>query len=126
LDEILRLASPVQSTNRSVTEDFEFEGASLKKGEFVMLVWAAANRDPAQFTEPDRMDLARQYNPHLAFGSGVHACLGLHLARLEAAIALRTLLRRLPHLRLASRPVEWNQNLFVRGPVRLYVEFDRS
>lgn len=125
VDEILRLSSPVQMIGRIAAEDFEFEGASLRKGDFVILGWASANRDPEHFAEPERMDLERRNNPHLAFGAGIHACLGLHLARVEAQIAFQRLWSRLPNLRLAEQPPEWNRNLLFHGPSRLYVEYDR-
>jgi hypothetical protein len=72
VDEILRLSSPVTMMGRIATEDFEFAGASLRKGDYVFLAWTSANRDPEQFPEPDRMDLRRRNNPHLAFGAGPH------------------------------------------------------
>jgi pimeloyl-[acyl-carrier protein] synthase len=125
VDEILRLASPVAMMPRVVTEDFEFEGASLRKDDYVLLAWTSANRDPEQFSEPERMDLRRRNNPHLAFGAGPHACLGLHLARTEAQIAFQRLWTRLPNLRLSARPTEWNRMMFIHGPARLYVEYDR-
>lgn len=124
VDEILRLSSPVTMMGRIATEDFEFEGASLRKGDYVFLAWASANRDPEQFPDPERMDLWRRNNPHLAFGAGPHACLGLHLARIETQIAFQRLWSRLPNLRLAAQPVEWNRTLSVHGPVRLHVEYD--
>jgi cytochrome P450 len=97
----------------------------LRKGDYVFLAWASANRDPEQFPDPERMDLRRRNNPHLAFGAGPHACLGLHLARIETQIAFQRLWSRLPNLRLAAQPVEWNRMLSVHGPVRLHVEYDR-
>jgi cytochrome P450 len=109
---------------RLVTEDFEFQGALLRKGELIYLAWASANRDPQQFPDPERMDLRRRNNPHLAFGSGIHACLGLHLARTEAAIAFQRLFARLPNLRLSQPPPEWNRLIGIRGPARLYVTYD--
>jgi len=125
VDEILRLASPVALVGRLVTEDFEFEGASLRKGDYVLLAWASANRDPDQFPEAERMDLRRRNNPHLAFGAGPHACLGLHLARIEAQIAFQRLWTRLPNLRLAPPRPEWNKLMAIHGPARLHVEYDR-
>jgi pimeloyl-[acyl-carrier protein] synthase len=89
-----------------------------------MLTWTSANRDPEQFPEPERMNLRRRNNAHLAFGAGPHACLGLHLARIEAQIAFQHLWTQLPNLRLASRPPEWNRVMSVHGPVRLHVEYD--
>jgi cytochrome P450 len=125
VDELLRLTSPVTLLSRVVAEDLEFAGASLRKGESVILAWASANRDPKRFPEPERVDLRRLNNPHLAFGAGPHACLGLHLARMEAQIAFEHLWSRLPNLRLAPQPPEWNRNLFIHGPLRLYVDYER-
>lgn len=125
VDEILRLTSPVAMVRRLVTEDFVFEGASLQKGDEVLLAWASANRDPEQFSEPERMDLRRRNNPHLAFGVGPHACLGLHLARVEAQIAFQRMWSRLPNLRLAPPQPEWKRLLGIHGPVNLHVEYDR-
>jgi cytochrome P450 len=110
---------------RRIIEDFEFDGTSLRTGDEVLLAWASANRDPDQFTEPERMDLRRRNNPHLAFGAGPHACLGLHLARVEAQIAFQRLWSRLPNLRLAPPQPEWKRLLAFHGPVRLHVEYDR-
>jgi cytochrome P450 len=123
VDEILRLVSPVQLGSRCALETFEFEGARIEKGQGIWLAWASANRDPQQFTDPDRLDLARRNNPHLAFGAGIHACLGLHLARVEARIAFRALWRRLPNLELSRKPVEWQRSLGIHGPRRLHVEY---
>lgn len=125
VDELLRLSSPVPLIGRIVAEDFDFEGAQLRKGEIVLFAVVSANRDPAQFYEPDLMDLRRRNNPHLAFGAGAHACLGLHLARLEAQIALERLWSRLPNLRLATPAPEWNPMLNIHGPIRLHVAYDR-
>jgi cytochrome P450 len=123
VDEILRLSSPVMMTGRMVADDFEFEGVSLVKGDYVQLAWASANRDPEQFPKPDRVDLKRRNNPHLAFGAGPHACLGLHLARVEAQVAFERLWTKLPNLRLAERRPEWYQSVVIHGPVELYVEY---
>ncbi len=125
VDEVLRIVSPVQVVGRLVDEDFQYDGVSLKKGEYILLGWASANRDPEQFSDPDKIDLKRRNNPHLAFGAGMHACLGLHLARVEAQIAFQRLWSRLPNLRLSPQPVEWTKNLAIRGPARLYVDYDR-
>jgi cytochrome P450 len=126
VDEILRLASPVQLVGRFALEDFEFEGARIEKGQLIWLAWASANRDPQQFTDPDRLDLTRKNNPHLAFGAGIHACLGLHLARIEARIAFRALWSRLPNLQLSRKPIEWQRSLAIHGPRRLHVEYASS
>ena len=124
VDEILRITSPVAMMGRLAAEDFTFTGATLRKGEYFLLGWASANRDPGQFPDPDRMDSRRLNNPHLAFGAGPHACLGLHLARTEAQIAFERLFRRLPNLRLGASPPEWKRDPFSHGPARLHVDYD--
>ena len=121
IDELLRLTSPVQIIGRLVAEDFESDGALLRKGDYLLLGWAAANRDPRQFEDPERIMLDRHYNAHLAFGAGPHACLGMHLARIEAQIAFERLWRRLPDMHLEPGATTWQPNLFIHGPNRLGV-----
>jgi len=105
VEELLRYDGPVEtSTMRYALEDLELAGAAIAKGDAVLVVLASANRDGAQFPDPDRLDVTRPDNRHLAFGKGLHYCLGAPLARMEATIALATLLRRLPGLRLAADP----------------------
>jgi cytochrome P450 len=106
VEEILRYDSPVErALTRWVTEDIEVGGKTMRRGELVIPLLASANRDTGEFEEADRLDIHRLYNPHIAFGKGVHYCLGAPLARMEGEIALSTLFRRLPNLRLAI-PVE--------------------
>jgi cytochrome P450 len=102
IEELLRYDSPVIAVGRWLTRDRELGGQELRKGQHVMLWTGAANRDPAVFLEPDRLDLGRKPTQHEAFGHGPHYCLGAPLARLEARIALPAILRRLPELRLAE------------------------
>jgi cytochrome P450 len=102
VEEFLRYDSPVErAVTRFVTEDFELGGKLLRRGDLVIVVLASANRDERQHEQPDQLDIHRENKNHLAFGRGVHYCLGAPLARMEAEIALNTLLRRLPNLRLA-------------------------
>jgi cytochrome P450 PksS len=118
VEELLRFASPVEtSTFRYAREDLELAGTRIGRGEIVLGVIAAANRDPAQFEDPDTLDLARAPNRHLSFGLGGHFCLGAPLARLEGRIALGALLRRLPRLGLAhpDRPPRWRRGMVFRG-----------
>jgi cytochrome P450 len=106
IEELLRYDSPVERTlNRWAATDVELGGQTIRRGEGVIVILGSANRDPSRFTDPDRLDLARTDVKHIAFGRGSHYCLGAPLARLEAEVALTTLLRRLPGLRLAA-PVE--------------------
>jgi hypothetical protein len=122
VDEMLRYEGSVQMTSRIVDHGLEFRGRHFEEGQVVLLLLAAANRDPAQFPEPDRFDVARRPNRHLAFGQGIHYCLGAPLAVAEAQVAFQTLLRRLPEPEAAFETPEWGQSFILRGlkslPVR--------
>lgn len=125
-EELLRYASPVETaTERYAREDLTLRGVTIPKGELVLAVLASANRDEAQFNYPQRLDLARNPNRHLAFGQGIHFCLGAPLARLEGQIAIPTLLRRLPelHLGVAPEKLRWRPTFVVRGLESLPVDF---
>jgi cytochrome P450 len=102
VEEILRYRSPVQATVRLAMEDVKLRGKTIRSNQAVVVWLASANRDPAEFPDPDRFDAGRQPNRHLAFGLGIHFCLGAPLARREAVIALPEILRRLPDLRLTG------------------------
>ncbi|HUI27675.1 MAG TPA: cytochrome P450 [Candidatus Kryptonia bacterium] len=115
IEELLRFESPVQLTSRVAAVDCDMGGQSVRKGQEVCLVLAAANRDPARFVDPDRLDIARDDNEHVAFGHGLHFCLGAALARLEGQIAIQTIVGRLPHLRLATDSIAWREGLMLRG-----------
>jgi cytochrome P450 len=123
IEELLRFDSPVQATARIPLEDVSIGGHSVPKESLVMTVLGAANRDPAVFEAPDRLDLGRgEVRQHLSFGFGTHFCLGAGLARLEARIAFRGLLERFPHLALAGdEPPPRRPNLFLRGLASLPV-----
>lgn len=114
IEEFLRYESPISIDTRLVNEDLEFQGCRILEGQPVMLVRAAANRDPHQFRNPDLLDVGRQNNKHLAFGWGIHFCLGAPLARIEAEIAIRTLLERLPDIHLENDEVVWQENHSLR------------
>ena len=122
VEEMLRFDSPVQVTSRHPIEDIEFRGCTLKKGQEVDLLFGAANRDPGVFADPNRFDIGRENIRHLSFGHGTHFCLGAQLARLEAQIAIGTLVARRPALELAGEP-ERRPGFVLRGvntlPVRL-------
>lgn len=119
VDELLRYDGPVQLTSRMVLEDGELDGRRVRRGQQLVLLLAAANRDPEQFPEPDRLDVTRENVRHLAFGHGAHFCLGAQLARLETALALEGLLTRFPDLRFAGAPIVWGDNTVLRGPTEL-------
>ncbi len=114
IEEFLRLETPVQAMPRWPNEDEQLHGQTLRAGETVMLFWAAANRDPGRFPEPDRCILDRTPNDHLAFGRGIHRCVGLDLARLELRVALEELLARTEWVELAGEPV---RTTFIRQGV---------
>ena len=104
VEEFLRWDSPVQLTSRAAARPCVIAGAELSPGQTVLTLLGAANRDPARFTGPDRLDVTRDEGPALSFGTGIHVCLGAHLARLEAAEFFTRLLRRFAHLQLAGTP----------------------
>jgi cytochrome P450 len=115
IEELLRYDSPVQFTTRVLKADMEIGGKLLRAGQMVLLLLGAANRDPEQFPDPDRLDVGRPDNKHLAFGLGSHFCLGAPLARLEGRLVFEALLRRLPGLRLDGAPPRYRQNFNLRG-----------
>ena len=122
--ELLRYDGPVQMTSRRAKEDLRIGDKRISEGQEVLMCMGAANHDPAQFSEPERLRLDRPENRHLAFGLGIHFCLGAPLARLESEIAFATLLRRFPNLRLANEEVEWGGGMVFRGLHRLTLHFD--
>jgi cytochrome P450 len=124
IEEMLRYDTSVPRSWRIATADIELGGQTICKGQLVLPLLAAANRDPAQFPDPDRFEIERQPNKHLGFGHGVHFCLGAPLARLEAPIAIGTLLRRAPNLRLAvdATKLAWRHDIALRGLEALPLE----
>jgi cytochrome P450 len=122
-EETLRFDPPVQFTMRIATEDMQFDGKTLRKGQQAILLLGAANRDPAQFRDPERLDIRREDNRHLAFGMGIHFCLGAPLARIEGQIALTEMVKRLPDLELAVAEPPYKENLVLRGLDALPVRF---
>lgn len=126
VEEILRYTAPVATTTqRWCSEEKEIRGQLLQKGDLVFISLIAANTDPLHFHQPEQFDILRQNQSHLAFGKGIHSCLGASLARLEGQIALETLLSRLPNLHLGTRPerLTWRPHLMLRGLNSLPVLF---
>ncbi len=123
VEEFLRYDSPIQHQTRVAREDFKLDGQQIRQGQRVLPMLGAANRDPAQFPDPDRLDICRQPNPHLAFGYGIHFCLGAPLARLEGKIAIDTVLRRMPALQLMTESLTWRVHSSMRNPESLPVTF---
>jgi hypothetical protein len=123
VEELLRYESPSQHTARLAPTDLDLGGKQIKQRDAVIAVMGAANRDPERFPAPDRLDLGRQDNRHMAFAWASHFCFGAPLARLEGQIVLTTLLRRLPEMHLKVPQVTWRANLGLRGLTGLPVEF---
>jgi cytochrome P450 family 142 subfamily A polypeptide 1 len=123
VEELLRWVSPVKNMARTVTREIELHGEVLHEGDQVMLMYPAANRDPAVFADPQRLDVGRQPNPHLAFGFGPHFCMGASLARMELRVMFTELLRRLPDLHLAGEPLPRRSSNFISGPEAMPVAF---
>jgi len=125
IEEVLRYRSPLAWTMRTPKRDTELHGQVIPAGQLVLPMIGSANRDPKQFPDAGRFDVTRDPNPHLAFGHGIHACLGAPLSRLEARIALSDLLERLKGFELASaEPWEPRKALNVYGPARLPIRFE--
>lgn len=123
VEELLRFDGPVQLTGRTATADLDVHGTAVPKGQQVVVLLGAANHDPAAFQDPERLDVGRTDNRHVAFGGGIHLCLGAPLARLEAQVALGTLVQRFPALALATEDVVWKETVTLRGPEALPVSW---
>jgi cytochrome P450 len=121
VEELLRYDSPIQHQTRVAAQSFSFAGTHVEEGQRVLLMLGAANRDPLQFPDPDRLDIRREPNRHIAFGLGIHYCLGAPLARLEAQIAFPEILRRFPGIRLEDQNIEWRIHTSNRNPIRMKV-----
>jgi cytochrome P450 len=126
VEELLRYESPSQHTGRLAPADVELGGKQIRKRQAVIAVMAAGNRDPERFLDPDRLDLTRQDNRHLAFGWAAHFCFGAALARIEGQVVFETVLRRLSNLALVPGRLTWRTNLGLRGLVALPVTFRRA
>jgi cytochrome P450 len=124
-EEVLRFVSPVQTITRFARVDVELEGGTIPAGSTVKLVLGSANHDPAQFREPDKLDLLREDAKSLVFGRGPHYCMGNALARLETSTALGTVARRFPDVRPTSDRVRWRENPLMHRPLELWVSVPR-
>jgi len=123
VEEMMRYDTPLQLFRRWVLEDIDYKGVKFRQGEQLALLFGSANRDPAQFDQPDMLDITRTENPHITFSQGIHFCLGAPLARMELQIALATLLRRVPSMRLEYVP-QYRDSYVIRGLQDLVVRFD--
>lgn len=121
LRELLRFESPVQYTGRRVAQDMVLHGRQLQRGDLVVALIGAANRDPARFADPDKLDITRREGSHLSFGHGPHVCIGAALTMIEAEVAFRAILRHWPDLALMDAEPDWNGNPVYRGLATLRV-----
>ena len=124
VEEFLRYDAPISGVVRRVVADFAQGGVELRANEFIVLSLLSANHDPARFDSPDRLDIARAHNRHLSFGWGTHYCLGAALARIEATVAISTLLDRFTDIRLATPYLSWRRSTRVRGLEELLVQVE--
>jgi cytochrome P450 len=122
-EEILRYDGPVKRAPRIAAEDFELGGKTIRKSERILIVLSSANRDPRQFTDPDTLDITRYPNPHVAFGGGIHHCLGANLARLEGQEGIKALLQHFPPFRLETETLEYQPLLNLRALTGLPVSW---
>jgi pimeloyl-[acyl-carrier protein] synthase len=123
VEELLRYESPSQHTARMAPSDLELGGRKISKRQAVIAIMGAGNRDPERFPDPDRLDLARTDNRHLAFGWAAHFCFGAALARIEGQVSFEAILRRMPNLALQKVPLRWRTNLGLRGLLALPVTY---
>lgn len=119
VEELLRFDSPLQRQTRVAKEDLELHGNTIRQGQPILSMLGAANRDPGRFDDPNRLDIGRRNNGHVAFGSGIHYCLGAPLSRLEGQIAFTSIVQRFPNMRLAGPVQQWRENMSVRGLISL-------
>ncbi|MFI2202848.1 cytochrome P450 [Streptomyces sp. NPDC020192] len=121
IEELMRYDTPLQLFERWVLDDIEIDGTTIPRGSEIAMLFGSANRDPAVFTDPDRLDLARKDNPHISFSAGIHYCIGAPLARIELAASMTALLQQAPTLTLAAEPRR-KPNFVIRGLEGLSVE----
>jgi cytochrome P450 len=121
IEELLRYESPIQAFGRMVKSDLEVDGVQVPVGSGITFMIGAAHRDPRQYPDPDRLDVRRPHNRHLAFGGDAHVCLGSTLARLEGRLAIGAVTRRFPNLQLVNEQADWGPNFAFRGLSSLLV-----
>jgi len=125
VEEILRFESPTQMIARVASEDIEINYKTIKEGDQVYIFLGAVNRDPKKFTKPNCLDITRNPNPHLAFGYGIHTCLGSTLARMETEIAINVLLQRMSTIQLATSTPKWRELTGFRSLKELPITFHK-
>ncbi len=123
MEEVLRYESPIQRGWRRIAKDVSLRGRQLRQGQLIFMLLGAANRDPDQFDRPETFDISRPASRHIAFGMGIHFCLGAPLARIEGPVAVQALLRRMPKLAPAENRFDWNPSVHLRGVRTLPVTF---
>ncbi|WP_437874762.1 cytochrome P450 [Sorangium sp. So ce513] len=126
VEEVLRFEGPAQFLMRQATQDVTLSGVTVPKGAIVLPIIASANRDPAQFPDPDRFDITREQRGNVGFGYGIHFCVGAPLSRLEGKIAFEEIFRRLPPFSREPGPVTWRPTFSLRGLQSLRLRFDRA
>lgn len=122
VEEFLRYDSPIQTVHRRAIEDVEMAGKIIPSGDTVIVHIGAANRDPEEFTNPNQLDFTRR-NRHIAFGGGIHHCLGIFLAKIEAQIAINTVIQSLSNIRINTDKLDWHESIALRGLKTLPVKF---
>ena len=126
VEEVLRYEPPVQFMARFAACDMEFFGKKIKKSQMILPLIGSANRDPKANDNPDVFDVTRQNIKHVSFGHGIHLCLGLNLARLEAKVAINALLKRFPEMTLADQEIVWTRIPLVRGMENLLIDVNED
>jgi cytochrome P450 len=123
VEEMLRFEGPLQRNPRRMSADYEYGGALLRKGDYVLQMMGAANRDAAQFPRHNTFDVGRTPNRHVGFGMGIHFCVGAPLARMEVPNAVGTLLKRLPNMQVAEPNLQWRPHGLLRALTKLPITF---
>lgn len=127
VEEFIRWVTPILNMRRTATQTHELQGQTIREGDELLLMYSSANRDPAQFDAPERYDVTRQKNAHLAFGFGTHFCLGASVARMELRLMFEELMKRIPEMHLvADKPPKMVPSCFTRSPDAVHVEFPLS